>query len=342
MSHLYYPALISPNRAARNGMYPSTGFYAHLQRAHNHLVGVRHKTVFQRSWRLGDKTYAGASATNLARFRFRSGHGAEYLRIVGLLCASITGAGGDPRFEIELVNVTDAVTTTAGPWPGYLDISSAGDEPSTWRIINDSIAIAPGKVYTATVKTYNSCRPMSLLVMELGGGTITEAVDYYSQFGVTSDAPIFDATREKILGGLGAMYRQNGGLQVNWAMLDGSARTRSSATAANVVNGTSTGTPTAATPGYSCDLRYRNSSSRTTVPVELAVYGSIPAGSGTVRVIDTAGTTHLTATVNNATPQWFTATGSITASDLKFDFQLAGDGANTLSLYAVSLIEYES
>ena len=30
-----------------------------------------------------------------------------------------------------------------------------------------------------------------------------------------------------------------------------------------------TGTPTAATYGYSCDLRYRNSSSRTGVPVEL-------------------------------------------------------------------------
>ena len=35
-------------------------------------------------------------------------------------------------------------------------------------------------------------------------------------------------------------------------------------------------------------------------------------------------------------------TGTITASDLKFDFQAAGDGVNTLSVYAVSLVEYES
>ena len=205
-----------------------------------------------------------------------------------------------------------------------------------------AVAVTAGKVYTATFKTYDSCRPMALLVMELGGGTITEAVDYYSAANMVSDAPILDATREIILGGLGAMYRQNGALQVNWARDDGSARTRSSATAANLVDGTTTGTPTAATYGYSCDLRYRNSSSRTSVPVELAVYGSIPAGSGTVRVIDTAGTTHLTATVNSATPGWFTATGTITASDLKFDFQAAGDGVNTLSVYAVSLVEYES
>ena len=36
------------------------------------------------------------------------------------------------------------------------------------------------------------------------------------------------------------------------------------------------------------------------------------------------------------------ATGTITASDLKFDLQFAGDGVNTLSVYAVSLVEYES
>ena len=341
MSHLYYAPLIHPNRDARNGMYPATSFYGRLQHAHNHLVGYRHKTVFQRQWRLGNKTYSGASSTNLARFRWRSSHGAEYVRIVMLQCVANTSTG-DPRTEIEFVNVTDAVTTTAGPWQGFIDTVSSGDEPSTWRMVSDTHAITPGKVYTATVKTYDSCRPMAILVMELGGGTIQESVDYYSATNIVADAPIFDSTREIMLGGLGAMYRQNGALHVNWARDDGSARTRTSATAANLVDGTTTGTPTAATYGYSCDLRYRNSSSRTSVPVELAVYGSIPAGSGTVKVIDTGGTTHLTATVNSAVAGWFTATGTITASDLKFDLQFAGDGVNTLSVYAVSLVEYES
>ena len=338
---LYVPLVIHPNRDARNGMYPATSFYGRLQQAVNHLTGYRHKTVFQRQWRLGNKTYSGASSTNLARFRWRSSHGAEHVRIVMLQCVS-GASSGDPRTEIEFINVTDAVTTTAGPWQGFIDTVSSGDEPSTWRMVSDTHAITPGKVYTATIKTYDSCRPMAILVMEIGGGTISEAVDYYSATNIVADAPIFDSTREVMLGGLGAMYRQNGALQVNWARDDGSARTRSSATAANLVDGATTGTPTAATYGYSCDLRYRNSSSRTGVPVELAVYGSIPAGSGTVKVIDTAGTTHLTATVNSATPGWFTATGTITASDLKFDLQFAGDGVNTLSVYAVSLVEYES
>ena len=341
MSHIYYPPLIHPNRDARNGMYPATSFYGRLQQAVNHLTGYRHKTVFQRQWRLGNKTYVGAASTNLARFRWRSSHGAEHVRIVMLQCVS-GASSGDPRTEIEFINVTDAVTTTAGPWQGFIDTVSSGDEPSTWRMVSDTHAITPGKVYAATVKTYDSCRPMAILVMEIGGGTISEAVDYYSATNIVADAPIFDSTREVMLGGLGAMYRQNGGLVVNWANGNGAAETRTSATHANIVDGASTGTPTAATPGYSCDLRYRNSSSRTGVPVELAVYGSIPAGSGTVKVIDTGGTTHLTATVNSATPGWFTATGTITASDLKFDLQFAGDGVNTISVYAVSLIEYES
>ena len=338
---LYVPLVIHPNRDARNGMYPATSFYGRLQQAVNHLTGYRHKTVFQRQWRLGNKTYVGAASTNLARFRWRSSHGAEHVRIVMLQCVS-GASSGDPRTEIEFINVTDAVTTTAGPWQGFIDTVSSGDEPSTWRMVSDTHAITPGKVYTATIKTYDSCRPMAILVMEIGGGTISEAVDYYSATNIVADAPIFDSTREVMLGGLGAMYRQNGGLVVNWANGNGAAETRTSATHANIVDGASTGTPTAATPGYSCDLRYRNSSSRTGVPVELAVYGSIPAGSGTVKVIDTGGTTHLTATVNSATPGWFTATGTITASDLKFDLQFAGDGVNTISVYAVSLIEYES
>lgn len=338
---LYVPLVISPNRDARNGMYPATSFYGRLQQAVNHLTGYRHKTVFQRQWRLGNKTYVGAASTNLARFRWRSSHGAEHVRIVMLQCVS-GASSGDPRTEIEFINVTDAVTTTAGPWQGFIDTVSSGDEPSTWRMVSDTHAITPGKVYTATIKTYDSCRPMAILVMEIGGGTISEAVDYYSATNIVADAPIFDSTREVMLGGLGAMYRQNGGLVVNWANGNGAAETRTSATHANIVDGASTGTPTAATPGYSCDLRYRNSSSRTSVPVELAVYGSIPAGSGTVKVIDTGGTTHLTATVNSAVAGWFTATGTITASDLKFDLQFAGDGVNTLSVYAVSLVEYES
>lgn len=338
---LYVPLVIHPNRDARNGMYPATSFYGRLQQAVNHLTGYRHKTVFQRQWRLGNKTYVGAASTNLARFRWRSSHGAEHVRIVMLQCVS-GASSGDPRTEIEFINVTDAVTTTAGPWQGFIDTVSSGDEPSTWRMVSDTHAITPGKVYTATIKTYDSCRPMAILVMEIGGGTISEAVDYYSATNIVADAPIFDSTREVMLGGLGAMYRQNGGLVVNWANGDGAAATRTSATAANLVDGASTGSATTATPGYSCDLRYRNSSSRTSVPVELAVYGSIPAGSGTVKVIDTGGTTHLTATVNSAVAGWFTATGTITASDLKFDLQFAGDGVNTLSVYAVSLVEYES
>lgn len=338
---LYVPLVIHPNRDARNGMYPATSFYGRLQQAVNHLTGYRHKTVFQRQWRLGNKAYVGASSTNLARFRWRTSHGAEYVRIVMLQCVSGSSTG-DPRTEIEFVNVTDAVTTTAGPWQGFIDTVSSGDEPSTWRMVSDTHAVTPGKVYTATVKTYDSCRPMAILVMEIGGGTIQEAVDYYSATNIVADAPIFDSTREIMLGGLGAMYRQNGGLVVNWGNGDGAASTRTSATHANVVDGASTGTPTAATAGYSCDMRYRNSSSRTTVPVELAVYGSIPGGSGTVRAIDDSGNVIATATVNNATPQWFTATGSMQAAALKFDFQLAGDGANTVSVYAVSLIEYEA
>ena len=74
MSHVYYQPIISPARDARNGHYPATSFYGRLQLAHNHLVGFRHKTVFQRQARLGNKSFGYSGTTNLARFRFRSGY----------------------------------------------------------------------------------------------------------------------------------------------------------------------------------------------------------------------------------------------------------------------------
>ena len=65
-----------------------------------------------------------------------------------------------------------------------------------------------------------------------------------------------------------------------------------------------------------------------------------PAGSGVVRLRDTAGTSAVVATINNATPQWFTATGALSVGAAqKYDLQFAGDGANQVSIRAVSIYQ---
>ncbi|MBK7823428.1 MAG: hypothetical protein IPJ61_20795 [Tessaracoccus sp.] len=59
-------------------------------------------------------------------------------------------------------------------------------------------------------------------------------------------------------------------------------------------------------------------------------------------LVDSGGSVVATATVNSATPGWFTGTCALPASLAKYDLQFAGDGTNQISVYAVSFIEYES
>jgi hypothetical protein len=173
--------------------------------------------------------------------------------------------------------------------------------------------------------------------------TVDDATSYYNESVPTAGMPIYDSTRERLLVGLSNMYRQNGGTLFHWGRLDGTARTRSSATLANLIDGSTTGNPTSATRGVHLDLTYRNTVSRTSVPFELAVYAQTAAGSaGVVRLRDTSGNNLISITNISTTAQWYTATGLIPASAAKYDLQFAGDGVNTLSVYAASVYEYEA
>ena len=339
------PNLIQWHRSAHNGMHPESAFYAACVRDENRLVRDRHKCAFAKSWPLGPAVWPGvSSSTVIARFRWRTGYGVKRLRVT-LVIGKTNGNGATP---VTAPTIDVAVTKVGGSTTTLNHrslISSSAvtplDAPDEWFISNDVIDVDPASAYTVTVTTNDYARPLAISGMEMGPATADESTDYYNAFVAQADAPLLDSVRSRLLVGVSNMLRQNSGIVFHWSLQGGAARTRTSATAINLIDNATTGAPTSATPGWHYDTTYRNTSSRTTVPIEFAVYASMASGTGTVTFEDST-TTYATVSVNSATPQWWTATGSIPAGTGKIDPKFKGDGTSAISVYDVSCEGYES
>ncbi len=332
------PALIHWKRDARNGHAPAAQFYQRAVEALNHHTGYGGREVFQRSWDQG--VLAGVTGTtNIARFRFRSKHGANRLTFfvhMGLAASS----GVDPYCEIDVTEVGGGTTTLNAIHYGESGTVTLSDAPDEWLITDRSVDITGATTYEVLIKSVDYARVLSVMAYEESDRTVVESTDYYSGLVPAAGVPIYDVHREQLLAGLSNMYCQNAGTLYHWG-LSGTARTRSSATLINLIDNTTTGTPTVAAPGVYLNNTCRNTASRTTVPYELGVYASIGAGSGTVRLTDDTGTDRITVTVNGAAG-WYTATGLLPNTDTFYALRFNGDGANTVSVLFASLIEWES
>ncbi len=346
MTSTLFPVPIDYFRDSRNGHQPSSQFYLRGALAENWLTAHgTHREVFNRAWPLG-QFYGAAGTTNLARFRFRSNPAATELVMHVIMSTerSFGGTGGglsaDPRVELD-VTVSGGATSTIGPIYYGVDSNGSDDEPINMYPTIASGPIAVSTVYECNLKAIDHARVLGVSVWEYADQTVQQSTNYYNATAPASGVPIYDATRERLLVGLATQHAKCGGIAMHWGLYNGASRTRTSATLINLVDNSTTGAPTGATPGVVINSNYHNTMSRTTVPFEMAVYGSIAAGSGTVVLTDSGGTDRITCTVNSATPGWFVATGNLTAGSAKWDLRYNGDGANTINVSAVSLIENE-
>jgi hypothetical protein len=340
---LFHPAKVHWARDAANGMYPAVQLYGRAVATENYLTRRQKKVWAARSWRLGSGTGGVSGTTNLFRFRRRSSIGVTRLQLLLMMGKTLgTGAPSTPSPAVEIdVKISGGATTTVGPIYYGLTTVTPTDAPEEWYVAQREIAIDPATVYECLVKTLDYGRLLGLGVRELGEPTISEATDYYNLFVAQADAPLYDATRERLIRGLSEMYRWNAGGGIDWGRDSGAARTRTSATYANLYDGTTTGTPTAATRGFHLDNTYRHTLRRTTVPYEIGIWASMASGTGNVKLMDTAGNSYGPVAINSATPGWFVGTVNLPNDGRKFDLQYAGDGANQISVFQVSIAEWE-
>ena len=338
----WFPPLIHWQRDALNGHYPSSIFYSKAVEAENHITGYRDRSVFRRAWLLGNAAYGYTGTTNVARFRFRSRYGAKYLRMTMLILKSIGGgATPDPSIDVDVTEV--GVGTISTRFAAVAEVVSGDDKPSDWRIATAVIALTPNAVHTVLIDLNDYARLGSCEFHEVGNATVSESTNYYNSLVPQAGTQILDTTRSRLLIGLSNMWSANAGTIVHFGKIDGSATTRTSATLLNLIDGTSTGAPSAASAGWHLDLSYHAShSTPTTVAFEFSAYASVAGGSaGLVKLLNAAGTVLGTITVTGGAA-WYTTTLLLSTTAQKYDVQIAGDGVNALSVYACSLQEWES
>jgi hypothetical protein len=333
MISINYPQLIQHRKYIRNGMYPATAFYAQAATAENHIVAFRKKEVFRQSSLPTSETNDSVTA----RWYMHTGYGTTRLVAYAILGAPDVGST-DPTVTIA-VTIPGGATTTFSP----VMRAMPSDTPGGYSVMRADADVAANTTYSGLVTGAAGARMMSLVIFEESEGYLDTSVDYYNDLAPASGMKIYDVHRSDLLPGLSNMWRRNGALQLNWSREDGASRTRTSATAINLIDNTETGTPTADSSGWTLDGAYRTTSTRAVIPVRLAAYGSMAVGVGVVRLIDTSGNTVCAVDIDSATPGWFTTTGNLVAAGTKFYApQFYGNGTDEVSISSLSILEYEA
>ena len=159
---------------------------------------------------------------------------------------------------------------------------------------------------------------------------------YFSQQ-IATTSPIFANHRSDMATAMSLLWKR-GGAHI-WNHNPSNAVTRSGADL-NLLDSVST-TISASTPGPQLDLRYKNRQSRTTVDVVFQVYASVAGGGfgGSVKLKDSTGTVQLQVNGIGPTPQWLAVTGTLPATQAKYDCTFSTSGG-TIIVLAVSLYEF--
>ncbi len=229
------------------------------------------------------------------------------------------------------------------------------DSPAEFAYPRLTLDVYPDMDYTATFNDFNGSRLVSACVHE-ESIQATDGVYVDRRAGVA--VPIYSANREQVLPMMDDLWKSNGAHCFNFTCdSDTSGDLRTSSTPdvfTNLVDNTST-TVTAATPGFTLDLRYKNRRSQTTVPCIFRAFAKVNSETGLGKVIlyDSAGDTVarinvlasplLYSTVAPDSPFWWSVVVNMPATRAKYDVRYGheADGGASVTVYAVSLYEYD-
>lgn len=343
---------VEPAQFARNGKYPDASMQAELADLANRLALYRLKEVA----RFGAENlysnvvpYPSSDAERARwRFAFQASPYAACIIAKAWVSQTIASSSDDPYVRLRIQTATPTTLGDAEFHFGSTEATTLAEQLALMAISQNSTGVAfvvnasgiavpvANTAYFGTISDFNRARVLSISVYE---GSFLTPAPFAEGYAATTS--IYDRDRQDLLVGARTMWKQQAAHLFNYSVgYDTSARTRSSATPVNILDNTSTVVSTA-TPGYTLDLRNKSTVRRGTVPCAFKAYGSIPAGSGSVVLKDSAGATVATVAINSATPGWFSTTCNLPATLAKYDLMYAGAGLNTVSVLAASLYQYE-
>lgn len=355
MSSVPIPLVLIPQlqalASARNGRAPDASFTNLLLSDTNYLQRWRTKELFR--WG-APVTFPLSSSGNRTRWRFAAhlSPKARQIYVHMYLAAFVSTAGSDPYGKFTLLDGGGSTIGTAEVHFGENPLDGGSDAPSFFSgmsvALNDGTG--PSGVVTVTPDTdvfgvfedKNGARLLSACVYEYALDATTENGYLQSPYGVTS--PIYSSIRQGLVSALRTQWKRGAAQLLNLTVdVDSQALTRASATAVNIVDGTST-TPSSSTPGFVLDLLQKGSVRRGAVPCVFAAYGrngTAGGAGGKVDLVDSTNTILATITFTTNTNSWQSTTVNLPATVAKYDIRFRGDGTFTFTLYSLSLYQHE-
>lgn len=340
MTTQYAKPPIEPFQWAKNGQYPDAFLQNELADLGNKIALYRGKELF----RYYSHSLAAGAVGTAERVRWRFAFRASpYCNAIGAVAwMAQTDPESDTFGVYSRLRIQDATPTTLGDAEfhyGYAAAASANLDVLSpmFAFVTSSGSIADpvaGTEYFGTVSDFQG-RIVAISVFEMSFNNTAPFTEGYAQ-----GTPILDTDRQTLTAGARLLWKQGAAHGFNWSVdIAGTPRTRASSVAANVIDNTST-TASAATPGFTLDMRNRSTVRRGTVPCTFYVYGGTPgATGGTAELRDSSN--NIVASISGiTTTQWWSTTVNLPATLAKYDVFFKGDETNAFSFAHCSLVPY--
>lgn len=288
-----------------------------------------------------DEIAASGGAGPTTRFRtwIHTGPFFKRLRWMVTMARPSSGSTGSPKATIAVTQTDGTPITSVDISYGYATVTA--HTPDTFGDFSGTIEhddIEPVIDYLINISVSDNARIVNVLLLEESLEPTTDngyIPDLYS-----SVSPILDDVRSSARTAMYDLFRRGGAVILDWH----GARVGSTATDTNIVDGSST-TVTAATPGFTLDMRYkaRLKNAATGVNCKVRAYGNTDGGAGgRLFVKDSGGATLATVTGWNTTASWQSADLVLPATLAKYDIQIDNGGGATFNLSDVAIYEYET
>lgn len=360
MSFVIIPKPASPpivnNRWNRNGKVPDANLQSKLIDSINQSGYLRSKEVFRWNGMCGFKPdgtttllgSAGAAERKRWQWAFHTGPFTNRLAIYFYMAQQNAAPVMDCYSQCTIF---DGGGSTVGTGVSHYGASlSATDSPSNFGVGYDTVNVSPDTDYFGLLSDFNDARLVAAMVWELVKESDT--VYGYLANGYVAQQPIYDTDRSGVVGNSRSLWKRGASQVLNWTVNDqGVPNAIISATDTNIVD-TSITSLNASTPGYTLDFTGKNRQSQTGPMCVMKALAKMSGGglvnAGNVKLKNSAGTT-IASIVNGwnggAPGAAWVATAPFampSGGKDKYDLQFSSDGTHTLSLYAVSIYEYEA
>jgi hypothetical protein len=329
------PRFTSPGTFARNTVSPQATAWQHIAGKLGHALRWRRKQLF--AWN-GTTTWLGKGGATRERWRFRARTGTLAGKIaVRMHIALVDGTGTDPYVEIVGTPVGGGTTVTLTLHAGA-GSTVANDVTAEGYFGYLAADCSPECAYEFTATEHGSARLVSACVFE--ESLLPQTDNGYPEARWTVGSPISDLHRQQQLAVATVAYKLNSAHLFCWAVNQYTApKTNATTTTKNIISNDST--VSAATPGFYVNLVYCNTVAQTEVPVEFAVYAKQVGGtSGTVHLLNSAGSASISIT-GITTEGWYTATGTLPATEAKYDVAFVEAGGGTISVWGATLAMHD-